>query len=62
MIAGRGQKLRVKRTETIRRLLKEIVESPKPEDVVVNVFAPVRQSRRLIDTTSTTPEPPGPRR
>lgn len=38
MIAGRGQKLRIKRTETMRRLLKEIVASPKPEDVVVNVF------------------------
>jgi len=38
MIAGRGQKLRVKRTETMRRLLKEIVTSQKPEDVVVGVF------------------------
>ena len=38
MIAGRGQKLRIKRTETMRRLLKEITNSPKPEDVVVGVF------------------------
>lgn len=38
MIAGRGQKLRVRRTETMRRLLKEITTSPKPEDVVVGVF------------------------
>lgn len=38
MIAGRGQKLRIKRTETMRRLLKEITTSRKPEDVVVGVF------------------------
>ena len=38
MIAGRGQKLRIKRTETMRRLLKDIVASRRPEDVVVGVF------------------------
>lgn len=38
MLAGRGQKLRIKRTETMRRLLLEIRTSPSPEDVVVNLF------------------------
>ncbi|MBJ7318777.1 MAG: citrate synthase [Brevundimonas sp.] len=38
MLAGRGQKLRVKRTETMRRLLREITLSDRPEDVVVGVF------------------------
>ncbi|WP_292227356.1 citrate/2-methylcitrate synthase [Brevundimonas sp.] len=38
LLAGRGQKLRVKRTETMRRLLREITASPRPEDVVVSVF------------------------
>ena len=38
MLAGRGQKLRVKRTETMRRLLREITVSDRPEDVVVGVF------------------------
>lgn len=38
LLAGRGQKLRVKRTETMRRLLREITASHRPEDVVVSVF------------------------
>lgn len=38
LLAGRGQKLRVKRTETMRRLLREITASDRPEEVVVGVF------------------------
>ena len=38
LLAGRGQKLRVKRTETMRRLLREITASDRPEAVVVGVF------------------------
>lgn len=38
MLAGRGQKLRVKRTETMRRLLREITFSDQPEEVVVRLF------------------------
>lgn len=38
MIAGRGQKLRIKRTETMRRLLSDIRTSAAPEDAVIALF------------------------
>lgn len=38
MITGRGQKLRIKRTETMRGMLRDIALSPYPEDAVVALF------------------------